>query len=868
MAKLATTALLTRHLLRMMAGQRLRTAMVWLALVASLAVIIGVVSFLDSVDNSFKARGAAVRGISDAQIQAVGRSTLPASLARDVEDVRGTRFAIAMDEQRVAITSGKRRSVTATAIGIDRRARRLRSSLRRQMNVPTPRDPARGGISLSTQMAARLGVAKGDKVRILAFSRSPKIKIQRVVDVAPALEEVIVLPRKSIERLRGPAGRPNTIFVKLKDGTSVERWRKRAKSVLPGNALIVTPPEQQGELDKVLDVTTRSYIFVFGSVALLIAMLLVYVMQLMRMIDRQEDAGLVRALGSRWGPLAAAEVLTLTILLLLALPVGVLLGHAFAENLSGNLPDFLTQVFNFTMNLRVEPRVVLGAAVVTLAVASLATVGALVATRRPVADQLGRSPQAGATTTATVSPRAAVILTVAGVTAMALSGLPTKWGAYPAAALIMLLGLSAAAPGIAALMIHGITRIRRADGAAVLVARSALGSHPRRVGMSVAIMALAVSAVVPLQLLDNALGERTDKLVAVHKPSINRVSASSDLFMTVPVSASYARRVLEGDRQPRRQRRPQVAPGQTPPSAAVRRRRARYARVHQPLPSYATPFAVDFTRYRNQRISIMAVDARKRWPYRGRVGLREGMSTLKRHRNQVAISAQLASWSGLKAGDKIRLRTAKGPRSQKIGAVINDMSWPMGTVYFDITRYRKLYGWDAINSLVVKRGKIDRAQIAEMRPLHTFSGKTMANRIRRQMTMTRDNILAMRLLIVLAALVAVSGILATSILARRREWGVLRAVGIKRRDLLLALGMEVALILVLGAALGAIAGILVYEGQVLTFMADQGFPIARNVEVLPLVSTATVAVLVGLLTVMTTAMITARTRITDALSYE
>ena len=46
-------------------------------------------------------------------------------------------------------------------------------------------------------------------------------------------------------------------------------------------------------------------------VVLAIAALLIYVLQLMRMLERQEDLGLLRALGSRRAPLVAAESLIL-----------------------------------------------------------------------------------------------------------------------------------------------------------------------------------------------------------------------------------------------------------------------------------------------------------------------------------------------------------------------------------------------------------------------------------------------------------------------------------------------------------------------------------------------------------------------------
>ena len=69
-----------------------------------------------------------------------------------------------------------------------------------------------------------------------------------------------------------------------------------------------------------LDFTVRAPTFVFGMVVLAIAGLLIYVLQLMRMLERQEDLGLLRALGSRRLPLVLAESAILAALLVVGDP--------------------------------------------------------------------------------------------------------------------------------------------------------------------------------------------------------------------------------------------------------------------------------------------------------------------------------------------------------------------------------------------------------------------------------------------------------------------------------------------------------------------------------------------------------------------
>ncbi len=146
-----------------------------------------------------------------------------------------------------------------------------------------------------------------------------------------------------------------------------------------------------------LDFTVRAPTFVFGLVVLAIAGLLIYVLQLMRMLERQEDLGLLRALGSRRVPLILAESLILVGLLVAAIGPGVLIGMPIASYLSSQVPTYLTDVFGFNMQVTIRPDVVAAAAAVALVVGIAATIGALASARGSIADQLGRSPQAGAT---------------------------------------------------------------------------------------------------------------------------------------------------------------------------------------------------------------------------------------------------------------------------------------------------------------------------------------------------------------------------------------------------------------------------------------------------------------------------------------
>jgi ABC-type lipoprotein release transport system permease subunit len=347
------SALLTRHLLHVMKRQRTRVAVLWAALALALGIGIGLLAFTTSIEDSFRERGRAVGGVSDYQVKAVGASSLPAGLARRLERVEGTGYAIPMAQQRVALDAGAE-PIVATAIGIDRSARRLRGAVQRDLGVGAA-GSARPGLALSTGLARELGVRRGERLRLFAYERAPRLRVARIVDVDPAIEDIVTLPRRRLEALRGAPGRPTVVYVKLAPGASTSEWERRAERVLPAGASLTTPARDQQELSYVLDFTVRAPTLVFGMVVLAIATLLIYVLQLMRMLERQEDLGLLRALGSRRLPLVLAESAILAALLVAAIPAGIAIGTPIAHYLAAQVPTYLTDVFGFNMQVAVRP---------------------------------------------------------------------------------------------------------------------------------------------------------------------------------------------------------------------------------------------------------------------------------------------------------------------------------------------------------------------------------------------------------------------------------------------------------------------------------------------------------------------------------
>jgi len=826
------TALLTRHLLHVMRHQRARVAILWAALALALGIGIGLLAFTTSIEDSFGERGRAVGGVSDVQVQAVGASSLPADLVERLQGLGGTRYAIPLTQQRIALQARGERTV-ATAIGVDRSARRLRGAVQRDLGVRGNR-PQRAGLALTTVLAGELGVERGERVRLFAFETAVRLRVTRLVDVDSAIEDVVTLPRRDLEALRGAPGRPTVIYVKLARGASVEDWERRAEPLLPSGATLTTLARNQAELSHVLDFTVRAPTLVFGMVVLAIAALLIYVLQLMRMLERQEDLGLLRALGSRRLPLMLAECAILAALLVAAIPAGIAIGAPIAHYLAAQVPTYLTDVFGFNMEVAVRPHVVVIAAAIALAVGVTATVGALIAARGSISEQLGRSPQAGATVVSTISTRYALVLLGSGIGFLALSLFLSEGGLFPVAVVMVLIGLAMATPGVVGLVAIWLGRRGDDNSKAVLVARGAIEANPRRAALAAAIMALGIAAVIPPQLGESALVERIALLTDAVRPGAQELLASDDAFSSVPVSSRFAR-----------------------------------GAVREGAQSQPTVFA--FIPYRGRKIELRGIVPRSRESlFRADgIGLPSRLSILRAHPKDVLVSRVMSAGLGIEVGDAIELNTPAGAQKFRVRGKVEDFAWPSGTIYMDIDRYRALYRTGAISVLVTgRRANVDDDALKRLAPLHTVSGAEFSERIADQMDQSTRGLVAMRVLTLLAALVAVGGIITTSVFARRREWAVLRAMGMRESGLFAALALETLLVMAIGGVCGAIGGVVSFVGPGLGFLESQGYVVDGSIPIATVAGITIAAVAIGALAAALPAWLTARAPLSRALSYE
>jgi len=202
------------------------------------------------------------------------------------------------------------------------------------------------------------------------------------------------------------------------------------------------------------------------------------------------------------------------------------------------------------------------------------------------------------------------------------------------------------------------------------------------------------------------------------------------------------------------------------------------------------------------------------------------MSRLAAEGKGVIVAENLAGMTRLKVGDMFELPAPNETLRLPVVGVIRDLSNQLGTVFMDRKVYARAFGDDSVDIFRVYAtpgvsGEELRQRIVERvgKQRHMF---VMLNaEVRRFVGELMDQWFGMTYLQILVAVsIAVLGIVNTltvSITDRRRELGVLRAVGGLRGQIRHTIWMEAVTIGLIGVILGLATGAmnLYYELQVL-----------------------------------------------------
>jgi putative ABC transport system permease protein len=562
--------------------------------------------------------------------------------------------------------------------------------------------------------------------------------------------------------------------------------------VLPASARIERPARRNERVEKMLR-AFRVNLFALAGVALLVGMFLVYNTVLISILRRRRDVGVLKTLGTSVRMIFGAFLLEGLVFGLAGSVAGVALGRGLAW--------LILRMIGRTINalyVRSTPEAVVLTPGIIAAGVAVGTILSLLSAIQPSIEAAHVRPnlllsgveRRWRSSDSKKGASAPAIAIVSFIIAALLSRLPAWNGIAVAgyiAVLFVVAGFSVMAPMIVTAA-SNLLRVPYRAGFGIVgeLASASIPASLRRTSIAAAALSLAIGMMVAVALMVGSFRETVrvwvDQTVSSDlwlRPSKGLSNADAALFPNA-ISADLAK---------------------VPFIAAFDRARGRGAS------------------YGDARITVASgdLDVAARFGDLPMIAPRSSAEALRNAvaRNGVVVSESFSLKYDKGVGDDVMLTTLRGRHSFPITGVYRDYSSDLGTVVMHRPLYTRMFGDDAINTIIIylKQG-VDRD--AARRQLEAVFGPkyhafaVMNAEIRGEVMKIFDQtFLITYALLAVAIVVAVLGVintLAALILERTRELALLRVLGMSIAEVRRMLVLESSVLGLTSTAAGLAMG--------------------------------------------------------------
>lgn len=671
-------------------------------------------------------------------------------------------------------------------------------------------------ILLSPAAAEWLGLKPGDRLEVQVGTRAVPLRIAGLLPHGAYRQRIGVMDIAAAQWRLGRLGRLNRVDLRLKPGTDIEAFRRELQAMLPAGVHAVTP-ETEGERGANLTRAYRLNLDMLALVALFTGAFLVFSSQVLALLRRRAQFALLRTLGVTRGALAGRLVAEGTVIGVLGSVLGALLGYALARYaLSIVGADLGAGYFRSVVaEIDAEPQVLASFAALGVLFAVLGTAApAWEAAQRPPAQALRAGDEEEGLGTLRTLPWGIVAIGTGLLLTLAppVNGLPVA--GYVSIALI-LLGVVLVMPRLAGACLAPLPLPARAE---LAVAIAQIKATPRQAAISVAAIVISFSLMVSMLIMVSSF----------------RGSLESWLERMLPADL-YLRAARFGETAfftPEEQARIAATPG-VGRVEFIRSQNLLLAPDRPPVTLLAGP--------------VDAADPGKVLPLTD-----ASYAPRPDDPPPVWVSEVTADFYGLRPGARVQLPIGDTPRLYTVAGIWRDYARQNGAIAINRGLYESITGDRLVNDAAVwlaagasltdvQRGV--RERLPGTGRLEMAATREMREISLRLFDRTFAITYALEIAAVLIGLFGVSVSFSAQALARRREFGVLRHIGMTRREIGAMLGCEGALVAALGTAFGLATGCVI--GLILIHVVNrQSFHWSMELHMpwLPLAGLATLVV--------------------------
>lgn len=648
-------------------------------------------------------------------------------------------------------------------------------------------DPS--AIVLTRAFADRHGLATGDTLSCVIDDRTLTFTIRGLLEPegpARLLDgNFILMDLAAAQQAFNRFGRIDRLDLRIADGVDIAEAEAAIAADLPEGLTVQRPSRRGAQVEQML-AAFHLNLTALSSIALIVGLFLVYNAVSVSVLARRQEIGTLRALGVTSGQVQALFLGEAALFGVFGVVLGVPLARLLAD---GTVALTSTTVNTLYVQAAAAPPA-LTVTDVLLAFGigvPLSLVAAWLPAREaarvpPTAVMRGADRALARQGRTGWSWRVALVLLVG---AAALSAAPPVLGlplAGYAASFALVFGASLLTPAV----LGAAARVGRPFWFRTLrvggwLAHANLGGHIPRVAVSVAALSMSLAMMVAITVMVGSFRETVVDWVGQ--------TLKADLFVGPASRASGARSsVISADVEAVVRSHPELLAVDTFRSVTVP-----YGGSQIYLGSG------DF------EIQLAHGGLRFKAPTDPGAALRPGIGA-----DAVSVSEPFANRYRVTVGDQITLQTANGPHPFEVISIYFDYSSDRGVVMMDNGTLRRHFGPQRPTGLTVYLR--DGTRAAAMRDdllraldgeagVFIFTNRALREEVLRIFDSTFAITYALQVIAIVVALLGIVGTLMTLVIERRRELGILRAMGTSR-------GQVRAMIMGEAAMLGAISQVM------------------------------------------------------------
>jgi putative ABC transport system permease protein len=770
-----------------------RTTMAVTVTAVSAALLVAVLGISGSVTGSVDDFGSSVAGNADLEVSGVADTGFPQSLQPEVARIPGVQATIPMIRTQVATEDGR-----LLLMGLDLNSTEGWHSDVQRAALDQTDSSALQSVPDGVLVGPATGKAVGQKIRM----DGTEVTVAAVVDGA-AMERLnngnfVMAPLAMAQQIANRPGSIDSMLLVAEPGTDLAQVRSAVDDVVGGRAGVGDTSFRAAQASGVIAVLQALTVMAAGM-GLVVAGLLIYNAMSMAVNQRRNKISILRAIGCDSRVIVRDLLAEAAILGLIGGVVGTCIGILMGRWSIGLLPKAFTQGLEMDITYSLPwyaPSLALAACVLSSVAAS-----AIAARQVYKVEPVESLAPVGVSSADRISRSLRVSAGILGLSSIIVAVAAAKFdlGMWSIAAVAMFLnGAVILCFAFLDQLVAVTAAAARYCGSPGAVAAATIERAPRRIWVTVISVMIAVAMTV-----------------SINGSSMNGVESAAATYRPAAAVDAWV----------------QSTPNDVLPTGPVLPRDIEQKVTAVPGVARVVPGQMAYASIGGAKVVVQGLAPGTHHPLYEAMGAATRAKVLSG--DGVVISRDIARRLSVRPGDELTLPTLRGFQSVPVLEVVPYFSALTGFVAMSLPQMQHWFerpGSTLLEVTFTPGADAPAARQAIARSVsssaHVYSGQSIVDGMAASLQQSTVLIRSINWIVVFVAIIALLNTMMLSVLERRRELGVLRAMGSSRRFTLRTVLVEAAAIGLVGSSCGVVVGVLNQYVDTIAFTQVLGFDIA------------------------------------------